>query len=1004
MPSNRRQSLAGWIAAAGLGVTAIAAEAWRPVDTQPAGQPLPAREAAGRIKAPPGFRVTLAAAEPDVRQPIAIAYDDRGRLWVAECFSYAGSNFSDERRDRIVIFEDADGDGVFDSRKVFAENLNRLTGLALGFGGAWIAAAPHVSFIPDRDGDDVPDGPPVVQLDGWTLEAEHNSVNGLTWGPDGWLYGRHGIKKSSLVGVPGATASQRLEVGCAIWRFHPTRRVFEVVADGTINPWGLDFDDHGQGFASTSVVDHFWHVIPGARWERWKDRGGHPDPYSYELMSPTSDHLHWGGGMWDKNGRIAGTNDELGGGHSHSDGMIYLGDRWPQEFRGAVLMSNIHGRRINRDAISRRAGGGPYMATHRPDFITVDDPWFRAISLSYGPDGDVVMTDWSDHGECHDRDGVHRSSGRIYKVSWGEPRKVMVDLGRESDLGLVALQLHANEWFVRHARRVLQERAAAGKNMTAVHAALRRIFEQEASVPRKLRALWCLHVTAGADPEWLRGLLAHADEHVRHWAVRLSTDGRIDSRAIETLVRLAADESSWLVRMALASALQRIAPGTRAGLARALIERSSSDADPNLARMIWYGVQPEIAADPGTNASVGLAARVPMLRRFTARRLAAAMPKDSRAGAALLAGLGAESARDALADLLSGAVEGLRGAGSVPPPRGAQATLAPLRRANEPAIRRAATLLAAAFGDPDALGALRREMNDRTAPTKQREEAIAKLAELRAPRLTEDLIALLRAGELVDAVLRALPGSADGRVADAILAAMPAMKPATRAIAIDSLVVRAESARRLLDQVSLGKIERKAIGTGQARQIAQLRDPALTAQLEKVWGIVGTSAATTAATITRLKHQLSAATLLEANLANGAGLFDQNCAVCHRLFDRGQSFGPDLTGSGRKDLDYLLLSIVDPSASIAADHRVATIALTDGRVVSGSIASQTDSVVVVRMPGSETSLKRAEVKSIEYLPVSLMPAGLLESMTATEVRDLIGFLMSDASSPPAPGR
>ncbi|MDZ4688408.1 MAG: PVC-type heme-binding CxxCH protein, partial [Planctomycetaceae bacterium] len=333
-------SLASWAIAIALGATGFAADGYRPADTQPSGQPLAPREAATRFHAPPGFKITLAAAEPDVRQPIAIAYDDRGRLWVAESYSYAGSNFTDERHDRLLIFEDTDGDGVFDSRKVFHDHLNRLTGLTIGFGGVWVTTAPTLAFIPDRNGDDVPDSEPVVHLDGWTLDAEHNSVNGLTWGPDGWLYGRHGIKKASLVGAPGKAKSDRTEVACSIWRYHPIQHTFEVVADGTINPWGLDFDEYGQGFATTSVVEHFWHVVPGARWERWKDRGGHPDPYTYELMAATSDHLHWGGGMWDQGGRISGGNDALGGGHSHSDAMIYLGDRWPKEYRGTVFMSN----------------------------------------------------------------------------------------------------------------------------------------------------------------------------------------------------------------------------------------------------------------------------------------------------------------------------------------------------------------------------------------------------------------------------------------------------------------------------------------------------------------------------------------------------------------------------------------------------------------------------------------------------------------------------------------
>ncbi|MBM82436.1 MAG: dehydrogenase, partial [Planctomycetaceae bacterium] len=229
-------------------VATSSADDFVPKNTQKPGEsPLPPAESLRSLTVPKGFTVTLAASEPDVRQPIAIAFDDRGRLWVAESYSYNGSKFTDEHNDRILIFEDTDGDGVLNERRVFCDGLTHLTGLQIGFGGAWITAPPHLAFIPDRDGNDRPDGEPIVHLDGWSLKAEHNSVNGLTWGPDGWLYGRHGIKQPSRVGRPGSSDDERVDLSCCIWRFHPTRHVFEVVVDGTINPWGLDFDDHGHG-------------------------------------------------------------------------------------------------------------------------------------------------------------------------------------------------------------------------------------------------------------------------------------------------------------------------------------------------------------------------------------------------------------------------------------------------------------------------------------------------------------------------------------------------------------------------------------------------------------------------------------------------------------------------------------------------------------------------------------------------------------------------------------
>src|SRR5882762_7601797 len=193
----------------------------------PHDKPLPPEEAVRRITVPDGFSISLFAGEPDVMQPIAFDFDDRGRLWVVECFSYP--DWKTTNRDRILILTDKDGDGHFDERKVFFDQGNRLSGITLGFGGVWVTSPPNLLFFPDQDGNDRPDGPPVVHLDGFTLKAGHNLVNGLAWGPDGWLYGRHGITASSLVGRPGTRDNQRIQLNCSIWRYHPTRHIFEVV-------------------------------------------------------------------------------------------------------------------------------------------------------------------------------------------------------------------------------------------------------------------------------------------------------------------------------------------------------------------------------------------------------------------------------------------------------------------------------------------------------------------------------------------------------------------------------------------------------------------------------------------------------------------------------------------------------------------------------------------------------------------------------------------------------
>ncbi|MEX0687690.1 MAG: PVC-type heme-binding CxxCH protein, partial [Pirellulales bacterium] len=394
------------------------------------------------------------------------------------------------------------GDGRFDTRKVFLDGGRNLTGIALGHGGVWLTSPPELVFVADRDRDDRPDGPAEPILDGFNAtNVAHNVVNGLLWGPDGWLYGRHGIQATSRVGRPGDPDAARTPIDCSIWRVHPQTRRFEVVARGTTNPWGLDYDDFGEMIFTNNVIGHLWHLIPGGHYERMY--GVDPEPHVYELMPQCADHLHWPGGAWKDSREVAGkldpAVDSLGGGHSHCGGMIYLGDMFPESYRGKIFMCNTHGKRVNVDRLEYGSRG--IVGRHEPDFLKAFDKafdtWFRGIELVSGPDGRVWIADWTDKGECHDHDGVHRTSGRIYTVLHGSPQPpAPIDLHAQTDAELVKLQLHRNDWWCRRAREILAERAAAGRDLSAAATALRRLAETHADPTRRLRGLWAAQAIA----------------------------------------------------------------------------------------------------------------------------------------------------------------------------------------------------------------------------------------------------------------------------------------------------------------------------------------------------------------------------------------------------------------------------------------------------------------------------------------------------------------------------
>lgn len=582
-------------------------------------EPIPPDRAVARMKLPEGFRATLVAGEPTLIKPMAMTTDDRGRLWVVESHTYPNwQTAPGEGRDRVLVFEERDG--VFGPPTVFLEKGVNLSGIAHGFGGVWLTAPPKLIFIPVEPGRDKPAGPPVVVLDGWNVkDTKHNVVNSLLWGPDGWLYGLNGIQSISRVGAPGTPDAARTFLNCAVWRYHPTKKRFEVVASGTTNPWGLDFDDYGEIFITNCVIKHLFHVVPGGHYVRMY--GQDSNPHSFGLMPSCADHIHWGGGDWTTSRGGQGTHDAPGGGHAHAGALVYLGDNWPDVYRNRVLMCNLHGNRLNQDVLERSGSG--YVARHGPDFLYANDPWFRGLGLQAAADGGIFVSDWHDTGECHNYDKVH-PSGRVYKVMFGQPKRPAFDLAKASDDELVRLQTHKNDWHVRHARLLLQERAVAGKLGDGVKPALRKMLADQPEATRKLRALWALHAVGGLDEAALLALLGTREEAVRMWAVRLLVEEKKASDAVGArFLEVAKSDLAPSVRLALASALQRLPLAQRWGIAEALAAHAEDATDANLPLMIWYAIEPLAAADPDRAAELLMKARIPLVRQHIARRLAA---------------------------------------------------------------------------------------------------------------------------------------------------------------------------------------------------------------------------------------------------------------------------------------------------------------------------------------------------------------------------------------------
>ncbi|HMC12274.1 MAG TPA: PVC-type heme-binding CxxCH protein, partial [Pirellulaceae bacterium] len=346
---------------------------------RPPGPALSPQEAIAKMAVPAGFTVELVASEPDIVNPVAMTFDERGRIWITESLEYP-RKAPGAGGDRVKVLEDTDGDGRADKFTVFAEGLNIPSGIAVGYGGVWVANSPDILFYPDADRDGKSDGPPQVVVTGFGRSDTHELPNSLTWGPDGYLYGLNGVFNHSHVKYAKDNPNFRedhpgWQFTCACFRIHPVTREFEIFCEGTSNPWGLAFDPEGSAFVSACVIDHLWHLVRTGYYHR---QGGPYPPFTWKIDSIVK-HKH-------QKAAYCGLE-------------YYDSDAYPEQYRNKLYMGNIHGGCINVDKLQR--DGSTYFATGEPDFLTANDAWFMPVAQKTGPDGCLYILDWYDRYHCY---------------------------------------------------------------------------------------------------------------------------------------------------------------------------------------------------------------------------------------------------------------------------------------------------------------------------------------------------------------------------------------------------------------------------------------------------------------------------------------------------------------------------------------------------------------------------------------------------------------------------
>jgi putative membrane-bound dehydrogenase-like protein len=961
-------------------------------------------EAIKRMQVPDGFQVKLVASEPMIRQPVTMSFDDRGRLWVLQYLQYpnpAGLKpikvdqylrtvydrvpepppKGPKGADRITILSDPDRNGRYRRSKDFVTGLNLASGMCLGHGGVYVAQPPYLLFYPDKNGDDVPDGDPEVLLTGFGMEDSHAFANSLTWGPDGWLYGAHGSTVTAKI--------RGIEFQQGIWRYHPVTKEFELFSEGGGNTWGLDFDRHGNVISGTNWGLACLHQVQGGYYIKgFAKHGPLHNPHTYGYF----DHIPC---------------PNFKGGHVTCGGIVYHGASFPKRFEGRYIAGNLLSNGVYWYDLDPK--GSSFTSKHAGELLVANDTWFRPVDLQSGPDGAVYVADWYDKRANHvdPVDNWDKTNGRIYKIepksqfSLQEPPTLLNTLSSDK---LVDYLKHANDWYPREARRILAERRDP-----SILPRLRRIVEDEKG-QFALEAFWALYVSGGPDDGFALKSMHHADEDVRTWTVRLLCDPKKVSRPIASeLVKLARTDRSPTVRSQLACSSKRLPGPDCLAIVQELLKRDEDVNDPHIPLLLWWAIEDKAISYRYQVVSLLKDAdswRMPIVRstiieRIGRRYLAEGGGADLAACAHLMSNAPGKSELDLLLRGMEKALDGRR-LTSVPTILEKQLSKLLQEQPENLTVLRFAFRLGSEAAYERALSLAGDE--------KKPESARINMIELLGQAGKADSVPVLlqslthaKTDSLRSALVGALQSFPEPSIAGRLLDLYPSLSPALRSKVQTLLLSRPSFHQALVDAVDTGRIAAKDVPLEQVRRLAADKDERITRLVEKHWGKV--SPPPPGAKVARINAILHALGQRPGDMAKGKEYFTKVCATCHTLHGEGNKVGPDLTTADRKNRQFMVTNIVDPSAVIRPEFVSQVIAVRDGRQLSGLIVETNgDTFTLVNDKNERTLLTKQQIEAMEPSSVSLMPENLLDQFDEQQIRDLFAYLQSDPPSAKQPAK
>ena len=959
---------------------------------------------------PEDIRFDLVLSEPDVTQPVFIDFDHRGRLWVVQYNQYPyprdlkvtamdqhiRATFDKlppppgkgpRGADKVSFFEDHDGDGVFEKSTDAVTGLNIATSVALGRGNIWILNPPYLLAYADKDDNGLPDGPPMVHLEGFGIEDTHAVANNLRWGPDGWLYGAQGSTCSA--NVSSAVSKNIRFDGQAIWRYHPETKVFEVFAEGGGNTFDIEIDEKGRFFSGDNGTSRGQYYKQGAYYIRnFGKHGALTNPYAFGFLS---------------NMELEGEKVRF----THAF-VRYEGDHLPDSYNGKMIAINPLQSYVQLSSFE--SNGSTLRVVDEKKILETKDKWFRPVDITTGPDGGVYIADWYDSRLSHvdPRDTWSKTNGRIYRIGSkiAEASVPPFNLGKLPADELVKILSHNNRWFRQQALRVIGDR----KDTSAIPALL-ALFESS-DAQASLEALWALHVSGGFSDAVAVRALHHTDPFVRMWAVRLLGDRQQITPNLEVeLARLAEGEQHAEVRSQLAASAKRFPAQVTLAVISNLLKHHDDSTDPDIPLQIWWALESQIHSHNDLVLSLFedrsmwalQTVRRHLLERLVQRYAMEGTP-SAFASCARLINL-APSVNE-VRFLANGLEEGLRGGENKLPPD-VQSALAPYSKE----LNDRSLALSLRQGESRALEKALQVLADPSAPTSEKLAYIRIFGEIDAPQCVPVLLKIVESNQtspaLKQSALHSLQRYDHEEIGQRVVKAYPdklRADPGVRLAALSLFTTRAAWAEHLMNAIARQKkpgenfiahtISRSDVPDHIVRQIKFLNDPRVNDMATRIWPDV--RFASTSEKTERLSQVSRILQLRPGDTHEGRKIYLNTCGACHRLFDEGGTLGPDLTGYDRNNLGELLTNIIDPGAYVREGYVTYRITTRDGRTLSGTVSDRQGSTLnLVLLSGESISLHESHIRDMEAQP-SMMPDKLLDNLSDDQIRHLFAYLQSES--------